>query len=106
MPFLNTRVLAHLLEAGRRVDVAIPCTGDGLHPLCASWGSGCISPIRRQIDAGMLKVVEILPKLNVHEVTSEEILALDPENTALFNVNTPEDYARARTLAERHDAHT
>ena len=105
MPFLNTRVLTHLLEAGRGVDVAIPHTGDGRHPLCASWSSGCISPIRRHIDAGMLKVVEILPELNVHEVTSEELLALDPENTALFNVNTPEDHARARALAERHDAH-
>ncbi len=106
MPFLNTRVLTHLLEAGRRVDVAIPRTDDGLHPLCASWGSGCISPIRRHIEAGMLKVLETLPKLNVHEVTSEELLALDPENTALFNVNTPDDYERARALAERHDAHT
>jgi molybdopterin-guanine dinucleotide biosynthesis protein A len=106
MPFLNTRVLTHLLEAGRRVDVAIPRTADGLHPLCASWGSDCISPIQRQIEAGMLKVLEILPKLNVHEVTSQELLALDPEHTALFNVNTPADYARARALAERHDAHT
>ena len=106
MPFLNTRVLTHLLEAGRRVDVAIPRTDDGLHPLCASWGSGCISPIRRHIEAGMLKVLETLPTLNVHEVTSEELLALDPENTALFNVNTPDDYERARALAERHDAHT
>ena len=106
MPFLTTRVLTHLLEVGRRVDVAIPRTGDGLHPLCASYGAGCVTTIRRHVEAGMLKVVEILPALTVHEVTSEELLRLDPENTALFNVNTPEDYTRARALAQHHASRT
>ena len=106
MPFLNTRVLTHLLEVGRGVDVAIPRSADGLHPLCASYRSGCVPTIRRQVEAGILKVLDILPLLTVHEVTPEEWRQLDPENTALFNVNTPEDHARAQTLAERHDAHT
>ena len=106
MPFLNTRVLTHLLEVGRGVDVAIPRSAHGLHPLCASYGSGCVPTIRQQLEGGMLKVLDILPMLTVHEVTSEECLQLDPENTALFNVNTPEDHARAQAIAERRNAHT
>ena len=102
MPFLTTRVLDHLVDVGRAVDVAIPHTDDGLHPLCAVWGTRCIPAIRRSLESGTLKVADVLPSLVVREISSEEWRQVDPHGTALFNINTPDDYRRAQALAERN----
>ena len=60
MPFLSVTFLRHLVEAARGWDLAIPCTNDGYQPLCAVYGQACIGPIERQLDAGRLKVTDVL----------------------------------------------
>ena len=103
MPFLSIPILTRLLQLGRSMDVAIPRSSDGLQPLCGSYRSDCAPTIRRNIEAGILKVHDILPLLNVCEIQSEELSKLNPQQNALFKINTLKDYARAQTLAQRYD---
>ena len=100
LPFLTTPFLEHLVQSGENAetDIVIPRTDDGHQPLCAAYGRACESVIRRRIDAGLLKVTDILVELRVRELGPEEVARFDPSGTLFMNVNTPDDYTRAQAL--------
>jgi len=96
MPFLNAPFLTYLAERGRDVDAAVPCDERGAHPLCASYAQRIADHIHRRITAGHLRVVDALMDLEVRRVGPDELAPFDPDGRLLCNVNTPEDYDRAR----------
>ena len=98
MPFLTAPLLQRLVDRGATADVAVPRDGRGRHPLCASYQRRVAPGLRTRIDAGTLTVGAALDDLTVHEIGPEELAGFDPDGRALFNVNTPDDYARARAL--------
>jgi molybdenum cofactor guanylyltransferase len=95
MPFLTRPFLARVLDRGQDVDVALPRGPDGYHPLCACYAPACADPIRRRLDAGALKVLDLLTDVRVRELPPAELEAFDPDGLLLLNVNTPDDLARA-----------
>lgn len=96
MPFLTTAFLTHLARAGHDVDIAIPRTGAGYEPLCASYARTCLEPIRARLDRGRLKVVDLIRAgLRVRELDPAELAPFDPDGTLFLNVNTPDDYHAA-----------
>jgi molybdopterin-guanine dinucleotide biosynthesis protein A len=109
MPFVTAPFLARVLEAGREADIAIPRAGDGYHPLCACYAPACAEPIRRRLEAGTLKVMDLLADVRVRELGPGEVAAFDPDGLLLLNINSPDDLvraeraftARARTPADR-----
>ena len=101
MPFLTVAFLRHLVEAGQGFDVAIPCTSDGYQPLCATYNRTCIGPIQHHLDAGRLKVTDLLSAVTVRELGTDEIASFDPDGTLFFNINTPDDYAHGLQTARR-----
>ena len=101
MPFVTEAFLARVVAAGRDVDVAIPRGRDGYQPLCASYGPACAEPLRRRIERGALKVVDLLADVRVHEIGPDEIATFDPDGLLLLNVNTAADVARAEQAASR-----
>lgn len=103
MPFLTAPFLARLLERGQDVDVALPRGPDGYHPLCACYAPTCADPIRRRLESGALKVIDLLTDLRVRELGPDELEAFDPDGLLLTNINTPDDLARAGS-AWRHGA--
>ncbi len=100
MPFLTADFLRYLITLGQDVDVVIPRTEDGYQPLCASYNRSCVPAIRRNLDAGILKVTEVLPMLRMREVDAQSVARFDPEGTLFFNINTPEDHARGVALVQ------
>jgi molybdopterin-guanine dinucleotide biosynthesis protein A len=96
MPFVTAPFLAHLLQAGWEADIAIPRALDGYHPLCACYGPACAAPIRRRMDAGSLKVMDLLSDVRVRELGPDELAVFDPDGVLLLNINTPDDLARAQ----------
>ncbi len=102
LPFLTVAFLEYLARAGREVDVAIPRTEDGYQPLCASYARRASDAIRRRLDHGLLKVTDVLADVRVREIGPEEVAGFDPGRMLFFNVNTPEDYARAKRLMGGH----
>lgn len=95
MPFLRAAFLKHVIVAGRSVDIAIPRTTMGYEPLCASYTRGCLPRMREQIDAGTLKIQDLLPHVRVREIGPQETAPYDADGVLFLNVNTPDDYARA-----------
>ena len=108
MPFLGVPFLAHLIDAGRDVDIAIPRTAHGYEPLCATYSRRCAAVLQRQIEAKQLKVTDLLASdhgLSVHELGPDEIDQYGPDDLLFFNINTAEDYARAIDLDAQARGH-
>jgi molybdopterin-guanine dinucleotide biosynthesis protein A len=102
MPFLTEAFLQRVVEgAGPDVDAAVPCVDGRLHPLAAAYRRTCLPPLARRLEARRLRVVDFLSDVTVRQIGQEELTALDPDGTVLFNVNTPDDVAVAAALADR-----
>jgi molybdenum cofactor guanylyltransferase len=101
MPFLSLEFLRHLAARVEGVDVAVPRTPDGYHPLCAAYAHTARPFVERQLATGVLKVSALFSMdLRVTELGPAELAGFDPEGRMLSNVNTPHDYRQAlsRTL--------
>ena len=96
MPFLNAPFVTYLMEQGRDADATVPRDGRGRHPLCASYARRIAGHLKVRIDAGDLRVGGALLDLAVRELGPDELAPFDRDGRLLFNINTPEDYARAR----------
>jgi molybdopterin-guanine dinucleotide biosynthesis protein A len=96
MPFLTAPFLARLAAVGAAAEAAIPRDARGPHPLCASYWRAVAPRLKTRLDAGQLRVIEAVTALNVRYLDPDELAPFDPDGRLLLNVNTPEDYARAR----------
>jgi molybdopterin-guanine dinucleotide biosynthesis protein A len=109
LPFLTTAFLLRLIADGRDADVVLPRTADGYHPLCAAYSRRAGHILGEQLDQGVRKVTEAVfatDDLVVRELTPDQLAPYDPDGKLFFNVNTPDDYARAFDLgAELDGAH-
>jgi molybdopterin-guanine dinucleotide biosynthesis protein A len=102
MPFVTAPFLARVIEAGQGADIAIPHGHDGYQPLCANYAQACAGPLRRRIELGALKVIDLLADVRVRELGPDEIATFDPDGLLLLNVNTEDDLVRAdRAARER-----
>jgi molybdopterin-guanine dinucleotide biosynthesis protein A len=102
MPFTSPT----LLEAARRiltdenVDVVIAKSAEGYEPLHAVYRTETCQPaIAAAIEADQWKVIAWFPQVKVRVLTSEEIKRYDPSGLAFWNVNTPEEFAKAEKIA-------
>jgi molybdopterin-guanine dinucleotide biosynthesis protein A len=59
----------------------------------------CLPAIESAIDADQWKVIAWFPQVKVRVLTSEEMKQLDPAGLAFWNVNTPEEFAKAEQIA-------
>jgi molybdopterin-guanine dinucleotide biosynthesis protein A len=100
MPFLSLEFLRHLAARVEGVDVAVPRTPDGYHPLCAAYAQSARPFVERQLAQGVLKVSALFSMdLRVAELGPAELAGFDPEGRMLSNVNTPHDYRQACSRA-------
>jgi molybdopterin-guanine dinucleotide biosynthesis protein A len=100
MPFVSEPLLAHLVDVGRTVDIAIPRTARGYEPLCATYSRRSAIELRRLIDEKRFRLSDVarIPGLNVREIGRDELETFGPEEVLFFNLNTPDDYVRAIDL--------
>jgi len=103
MPFLTSPFLEYLVSAAAGFDLTIPRSADGLQPLCAMYSRACVPPIRARIGGGALRIQDLATEVRTREIGPAELVRYDPDGLLFFNVNTPEDYERAATLATRRD---
>jgi molybdenum cofactor guanylyltransferase len=99
MPFLTAPFLACLAARGAGAEAAeavVPRDARGPHPLCASYARRAAPRLRARLDAGRLRVTDALSDLDVVYMEADEVASFDPDGRLLLNVNTPDDYARAR----------
>ncbi len=107
MPFAS----ANLIEAALKImddenaDVVIAQGEEGYEPLHALYRrETCLPAIESAIHADQWRVIAWFPRVKVRVFTPEEIKSADPAGLAFWNVNTPEEFARAEELATSQSA--
>lgn len=104
MPFIDPDFLRMLLDRIEDHEVAIPRQGEGnwYQPLQAVYRvSAMRSAIDRAIEDGVKRPID--PALSLDAVTIEgEALRANADENTFFNVNTREDFERAREILEQH----
>ena len=102
MPFIKKSLVQYLIEKIDDADVVIPRTKDGLEPLHAIYSKNCVKPIRRMIDEGKSKIVDIYDQVKVKIVDEKDFFRYDPGGESFINVNTPEELRSIRKNEESH----
>ena len=104
MPFASPTLIERMnsLLVEEEVDVIIAKSNEGYEPLHAVYRRDtCLPAIESAIEADQWKVIAWFPQVKVRVLTPEEINAADPEGLAFWNVNTPEEFAKAEEIAKR-----
>ena len=102
MPFASA---AFIETAGRllveeEADVVIARSDEGYEPLHAIYRRDvCLPAIEAAIDADQWKVIAWFPQVKVRVLTTEELKQMDSFGLAFWNVNTPEEFAKAEQIA-------
>ena len=102
MPFASPTLIEAMskLLVEEEADVVIAKGEEGYEPLHAVYRrDACLPAIETAIEADQWKVVAWFPAVKVRVLTPEEIKSLDPSGLAFWNVNTPEEFAKAEELA-------
>jgi len=102
MPFASATFIetASRLLVEEEADVVIAKSDEGYEPLHAIYRrETCLPAIEEAIEADQWKVIAWFPKVKVRVLTVEEMKRLDPANLAFWNVNTPEEFAKAEQIA-------
>lgn len=98
LPLVSPDLLLALV-AWPEQDVVVPRRDGRRHPLCAIYRrERVLTAARRRLAGDELRMGDLLGELSTAHLEGEDLLALDPDGSALFNVNTPADLARAREL--------
>lgn len=87
MPGLEIDWLWRLLLKARQTDALCVASSERsgvLHPLCAVYRSGCLPAVRKALDQGRLRLMDLLGELNATALES---------STAMWNINTPQEWA-------------
>ena len=102
LPYLTAEWLRYLVGRAARSNarVVLPESASGLEPLCAVYHRDAAAAIRAAIERGVLKVTSSFEALPIERVTPAEIQPFDPRGVLFQNLNTPEEYERARAELE------
>jgi molybdopterin-guanine dinucleotide biosynthesis protein A len=99
-PFLPKNLVAHLHEARVAAGSPLACarSGEWRHPVVALWPVGLRDDLRRALVDEDLHKIEIWTARHGVAIADWPAEPVDP----FFNVNTPEDAARAAALAAQY----
>ena len=101
MPFLSAPLLRYMVGLREGVDAVVPVIDGRPEPTHALYSRRCLPAILERLQAGQLKAAGFLDLALVRYVNEDEARRFDPELLSFFNVNRPEDLARAIELAAR-----
>ena len=102
MPFASAAFIemASRLLIEEEADLVIAKSDEGYEPLHAVYRRDtCLTAIEAALDADQWKVISWFPQVKVRVLTSDELKDLDPDGLTFWNVNTPEEFAKAEQIA-------
>ncbi|HEY5521892.1 MAG TPA: formate dehydrogenase accessory sulfurtransferase FdhD [Desulfuromonadaceae bacterium] len=100
MPFLDPAIISHLCDIQKEegCDAVIPFSEGGQEPLHAIYSSDCKDVFEDAIQKGERKILDILGRMNIRQVSHDEVQRFGGQATSFLNVNTPEEYEGVRTI--------
>ncbi len=99
MPFLNESLIKFLIKKIEGEDIIVPKTEKGLEPLHAIYSKRCLPLIKKTIDSGKSRIIDIYPFLNIKVIEEREFIELDPERKSFLNINTPEELEKIKRMS-------
>jgi molybdopterin-guanine dinucleotide biosynthesis protein B/molybdopterin-guanine dinucleotide biosynthesis protein len=100
LPYPSAPLLRHLLSLAPLHDVVVPRSPQGLEPLFAYYGPGCLAPVEELLARGNYRIFDFYPMVRTLEVKLADIPSLAPYGRAFLNINTPEDLGAAEGAHE------
>lgn len=101
LPFVTAALFNFLLSIAEDHQAVVPVGTDGmLEPLCAVYCSNALPVVTRLIAEGDRKVSRLLDRISTRLVAFDELRHLEGSELFFENINTPEDYRRARRSAQ------
>ncbi len=105
-PFLKKEMVETVvsqIEPGTAV--VIPETADGTEQLCAVYSKSCLSLMERQIKEEKFQIKKMFRKIRVKKIPETLLRQVDSELMSFFNINTAEDYLKAKQWQEQNQNH-
>ncbi|QGQ94497.1 molybdenum cofactor guanylyltransferase [Paenibacillus psychroresistens] len=105
MPFPSIAVAEGLFDLcmTANAQAAIPQFEGRHHPLFAVYRQDCLSSLMAYIANDGRRVMEWVQSLDIAILPEEQIKQLDPQGTALFNMNNRDDYELALKHIQEKD---
>ena len=98
-PFIKRGLVQTILDnIEPRIDVVVPETFEGLEPLCSVYSKHCLKLITRQLEKQELKINQAFQKLRIKKLPEKILRRHDPDLISFYNINTPEDLAKAEDM--------
>jgi molybdopterin-guanine dinucleotide biosynthesis protein A len=93
MPFVSTELLAFLFNAAENNDatITVPCTSEGLQPLCAVYRHEFLTVAETALRAGKYKVDAAFSAVPTYVIDAPDLTAAGFSEQNFFNLNTPQD---------------
>ena len=100
-PFLKKELVETMLDSLEPgIDLVIPQTSAGLEPLCAAYSQRCLKAAEEHILQNKFKIQMALSGKRIKKIPEDVLRQKDPELRSFFNVNSPEDLARAERFVK------
>ncbi|MGC2049752.1 MAG: molybdenum cofactor guanylyltransferase [Gallionella sp.] len=97
MPFVVPEVIELLAQRRTGRQAVVPVVQGYPQPLAAFYACDCREVIRAHLDSGGKNSLQaVLEKLDVCYVDEAEMMAADPGLRSFFDLDTPQDVARAK----------
>lgn len=93
-PLLKGEIVRFLFERIDEYDAVMPTDGKHVYGITAAYRTGMFREMRRLLDTGVRKVIDLPKYFRVRLISLDEFRAIDPTLDCFENINTPEDYAR------------
>jgi len=101
-PFLKKELIQTVLDnIEPQFDVIVPETSTGFEPLCAVYSKQALATVENRLMRQEFKIRRIFQSLRVKKIPEDVLRKADPELISFFNVNTPEDLAKAESLLKK-----
>jgi len=102
MPFISPVLLAAEIATmeATGADVVIPKTQRGVEPLHAVYRSyACLPAVENAVFSGERRIISWFQNVNVVVLTEPELFRIDPSPYSFMNLNTPEEFQQAESIA-------
>jgi len=102
MPFPSKALINHLLSLASSGDAIVPYYKDRFQPLHAVYSKDpCFAAIEKAIANDQKRVISFFSDIDVITVDETVISELSIDGLSFFNVNTPEDLAKAELIVSK-----
>lgn len=98
MPFVSLGLLRYVIHLPDHEKIILPVSSSGVETLFSVYPRACLKTIPKLIVRGDARMISLQYLHPVRYINRNEVRRFDPEERSFFNMNTQEDYIRAKKI--------